>query len=99
MSDEKTPYSVQPQPFDPPGPKPNPNGVPPSSNYTHQPMPATYPPDYTTPDFVNPTVTVTTPTFVGTPPLSSYPQHLSMFIIFYFNRNFRLFIYKNIMKS
>ena len=80
MNDEKTPYPVQPQPFAPPQPQPNPYGVPSSTSYTHQPMPATYPLGYTTPGYVNPTVMVIAPTIVGTPPLSSSPQHLSMFI-------------------
>jgi hypothetical protein len=82
MSDE-TPYPVQPQPFASPKPQPNPYGVPPSTDYTHQqPMPGTYPSGYATPGYVNPTVTVIAPTIVGTPPLSSSPQHLSMILIF-----------------
>ena len=81
MSYEENPYPVQPQPFAPPQPQPNPYGVPSSTNYAaQQQMPGYYPPSHMTPGYVNSTVMVIAPTIVGTPPLSSSPQHLSMFI-------------------
>jgi hypothetical protein len=83
MSDEKTPYPVQPAPFMPP-PQPNQYGAQPSASYNTQ---ENYPPNYTQPSYVQPTLMVqplvmVQPSVVfnsGLPRLTSSPQHLSKY--------------------
>jgi hypothetical protein len=90
MSDEKTPYPVQPAPLMPP-PQPNQYDAQPSASYSTQ---QNYPPNYTQPSYVQPTLMVQPSVIVqppvmlqpsvifnsGLPRLTTSPQHLSKYL-------------------